>query len=931
MHRLKALASPTFWLPMIVVIVVTTSFALYYEHLKETRQSALDRTAIQALASASAQFSNIVDNATTVLVRTASAPPHQTFLAADDSLLKVSPEACSAVSSHDDVRLTPDGQSLTYGTANRCLTIPLETTLTPLVDSLSHRLFDDVVITNSDGMVLYQTHVTGLLLSSLSYAAAQAVAKGGSSTVTGAALQATSQQVAPAASAPAYIGSIMLASVALGTQSYRVYGVPIPIRVLPSSVSGDLDKTALESRNLYAYGLITAASYQDRTRPIPDAVIGGLTLLMLLVLVGTWPLLKFLTMRAPDRISRMTGLYFPLTLIATVILFIMLVLHIRFVFSDPSIDQHLVDLSDTIDRHFAKELQRSLTVLKHAGTGSLGQPILSTFTVDDSLPCTYKQAVLPQYQNLGVLKFPVPQFGLYPYFVRVYGFDRAGFEQMQWSIYDTLNTTMRVCDRPYFREIQSDDVWLLGKPPYGSGAAISAFRVDPLYSQQTGQYFAVIAQSPSREGWAGAPGWLNTIMMVTSLLSLNKPVLPADYGFAVIDHDGRTLFSSDASENGRTSFYDDLDDSEDVRAAIATKRRIHIDLTYQGLPTRTFVSPFSSLSECPWTLITYSTTPMMSDKRVERMLLFAALTVGYYFLIVAPCILIMWLLPRDVGAHLWPCASKKGIYLQLAFAFSVITSVLYSFLFRLPSLWLLIFSCFTTMLCTGMSIIALSRSRKWGRRIARSFLLGASIALALEVGVLYHAGSYLSVKWVLLNTPRPQLIISAGLVLIALAITTTTSPRVARRFGKIKVIGPLTAYTLAAGSFMLIVAALPTLAMFKLAYDHFEVKSVIRDEWLAAESLDHRSANIRKFYKDVSFGEFYAALRRIRGALRHRADLHRNLRHGVQSGQADGDAGRRADEYRPLSPDAPGLRYYARNQLQHRKSHHRRGPRRPAR
>ena len=237
------------------------------------------------------------------------------------------------------------------------------------------------------------------------------------------------------------------------------------------------------------------------------------------------------------------------------------------------------------------------------------------------------------------------------------------------------------------------------------------------------------------------------------------------------------------------------------------------------------------------------------------MLLFAALTVGYYFLIVAPCILIMWLLPRDVGAHLWPCASKKGIYLQLAFAFSVITSVLYSFLFRLPSLWLLIFSCFTTMLCTGMSIIALSRSRKWGRRIARSFLLGASIALALEVGVLYHAGSYLSVKWVLLNTPRPQLIISAGLVLIALAITTTTSPRVARRFGKIKVIGPLTAYTLAAGSFMLIVAALPTLAMFKLAYDHFEVKSVIRDEWLAAESLDHRSANIRKFYKDVSFGD----------------------------------------------------------------------------
>src|SRR5262249_12274882 len=222
------------------------------------------------------------------------------------------------------------------------------------------------------------------------------------------------------------------------------------------------------------------------------------------------------------------------------------------------------------------------------------------------------------------------------------------------------------------------------------------------YSKLSGEYLAVIAGPPPPDASAG-PETPRVLTMVTPLLSLNHPVLPPDYGFAVIDESGKVLFHSEAAKNGRENFFDETSDASGLRAAVTARRQAALSLNYSGFRHRMFVSPLASVEHSPWYLITFSNLSTARSDLVDRLVLFSALVLIYLALIIVPCALIlMWLRPNRL-VWIWPTPDKRGCYNHLILTFLVVLPLFYALVFR-SSAWQLL--GFTVLIPVASALLA---------------------------------------------------------------------------------------------------------------------------------------------------------------------------------------------------------------------------------
>src|SRR5262249_30605964 len=154
-----------------------------------------------------------------------------------------------------------------------------------------------------------------------------------------------------------------------------------------------------------------------------------------------------------------------------------------------------------------------------------------------------------------------------------------------WEVASQPTSPTNVSDRAYFRETVKGNLWQFA----GSGSP-TRFRVDPIFSRNTGEYRAVIStklvNSPLCKDVE-----LSVLSMVTPLLSLSEPVMPPDYGFALVDSSGGVLFHSTATKNGHENFFNELDDARDLEVAILADREKNLSARYGGFDTRLRATP----------------------------------------------------------------------------------------------------------------------------------------------------------------------------------------------------------------------------------------------------------------------------------------------------------------------------------------------------
>ncbi|HEX6821022.1 MAG TPA: hypothetical protein VF123_03110 [Candidatus Sulfotelmatobacter sp.] len=506
----------------------------------------------------------------------------------------------------------------------------------------------------------------------------------------------------------------------------------------------------------------------------------------------------------------------------------LLVIHLKYGFSDPKTKANMADLAKAIDANVGAELKEILAVMESMGGSSKVREAPYHDHVGDQ-PCTDASDGTNPSTQTNLLSALGIELVRYPYFRRVYVYDGQGFEQVRWSVDAKAPPSLRVCDRPYFQGVQRNDLWYLTDV----GLSGPRFRVDPIYSKSTGEYLAAIAQ-PYKIVKAPSSSNTGVLLLVSSMLSLINPVLPPDYGFAVIDESGKVLFHSDATRNGRENFFDELSDSRELRATISVKRRRWLTQTYLGHESALFVTPFTSIQGCPWSLLIFSSRDVLGEKALEQTVLTIMLSAMYLILLMG----IAWLLSHLFSCRnlLWPSAKMRGAYCQIALCVTLMVLLSFVLFFESSPKEILCFALFVPA-CTIVVCLLRMANRLLAIQWIAGLLGGLTLAKLLFVkcvrGLDVSQSPYLALLFICLA------LFGIGVKSLAMPFERWRRPAVS------------TGYSLACFTVMVLVAGTPCIGFFRFAYDYNENLDARRKQVLTLVALSRREQRVIQQYFQV--------------------------------------------------------------------------------
>ncbi len=814
---------PTFVFPAIAVGLLALAFLYYYFPARIRREEALNHQAFRQLGTVADLIQNAVSNYGTVLERWAKANSTNDLEGFTDQvpdLHYVAVTTDTAENLRVGTHSEPGHVLLWFQYGRHGADIPLETVVQRYIQGDPEETFDEFLVADGSGAVLFQTRRTGLHLRNLSALPGAPRAAGGGD-----------KQPSPDKPAAAAQQASDVVKVSLGGSDYRLYSSPAPIRVRRADTTPALD--------LVLYGLVSETSVHSRALVTPGSLQITIGLMVALVICIAWPLLKFRTMRASERVPRGAGLYFFVTSIITIVLLMILTIHLWYRVADFDHTQEKLErLAEAIDNNVTREARQALDALSQAmasdhfrkAAGNL-QANSTACGVEPKSPYTITE------QAGDVLKrrdFPVAG---YPYFDQMFWADGNGFQQIKWTVRSHPTPATRLCQYPFFTETLEGHLWYFED----GGPAQSRFRIDPLYSPNTGEYQAVISQPyVQREDLPGRP--LAMTAMVTQMLSLIHPVAPPDYGFAMVDESGTVLFHSTAERNGREQLFDEVDNDPAVRAAVYARTGGHLITNYHGAPHRFFVRPLRSIQGCPWTLAAFRDLRPLSALQLERTILFLVLSVGYLLLVgLFAAIFIRF---QDYPLKwLWPQASMNALYVHTALSLIILAALLYVVVIRAPLL-----VSFLSAVTAPVVAIRVIAWKLQGRALRIRWL--AYILLAAVVGVVA-----LSIAWMrdLRWWQVGPLLLGACLALQFCASRWVTAWIAKnRRTGEARSLPDFSSsYTAMALSLLLLVPALPCVSFFRIAYDYHENIFTRQAQLQTMAALEDRVERVRRAYRQV--------------------------------------------------------------------------------
>jgi hypothetical protein len=794
------LNSPVVLYPMLALLVLAGGALIYFLPWVSSREASLDDTALRALAAVGDQLSRRMASMAQVLgaLRRTDSPPKD-YLRAQASSFQ-SDGSCQKPADAALVSLLvverTDGRRFQLSTKKNCLSATVESVLGPLVPPQG--IFEDIVLADARGVALYQTALTGLRISDIS-----------------ALLELTPGTTAPKAPAPARAQSWGVASVQqvrIGETDYRLYSMPLLLAGLADSEGG--------RSTLILAGLIKKNQFQSLALAQSGTVFIWVVLLVLLVLFASWPLLKFTRMGRTERVKRWSGLMLLASILASTGLATLLILHGSYL-SDPREREQtaarLQSIAKQINENVASELRAALRALAAAEEAKVfgAAPLEHQNGADPDLRPSARPSVLNE--------FPV-FFGTYPYFEDMFWADAYGNQRVKWTTHSIVTPQTNLASYPFFRETIHGNLWAFERSCKEEAPcewARSRFRVDPLYSPNSGEYVAVVSRrfDPPR----GSHAELATASISTRLATLIEPLLPPEYGFAIIDHEGTILFHSMPGPNIERNFFLDCKDPEVVRGA-ANSRTVHnLRMEYQGESDDFYITPVSALQDCPWTLIVFRGTSGLAAKHIERMLLFFVLVLIYGTAASLVGVAVSLLLPHYPPRWLWPEAARKGEYLQLALCLALIYLAAISLDFEGD--WrVAVMASFGTGL-GGFGVV-------WFRLQGLDRPLGA-ISFLLGIAAVWFA--------------------SVPLAAMAISTYALRSRRIRGFLKRLTVHGfePSDWYTLGGVALVFVSGVLPCIGFFKVADDFENAKFLMRDELLTLGALELRAHHLREHYSSI--------------------------------------------------------------------------------
>lgn len=835
------LFQPTFAFPMISVGVLAVAFLVYYFPVTAQQEASLNRRAFRSLAAVSDSIQIRVGALTRAFGQAVKAVEGKTDESVDAYLkvqapdFELRPSRSTDACVPEEVTFGPRLQDARHYLEFRCggwrARVALEGIVGTYLRGTPEQIFDDVVLLDDQGSVLYQSIRTGSRISRLPQPKPAAG--------TGGALDGGNPPSDTAARPPAFAESSQsssLVAVDIAGEPFKLYLVPIALEL----AAGDATEGA-SGRNLILGGLMRVSRFRADSMAVPGTALVSVILLVLIVIAATWPLLKFTSMRATERIPRRSALYFFASTLATIILVCVLAIHLQYIFDLGTTDDKLKTLGGAIEQHFDDEVRQALAVMDSATNSGKFASTLSGYggqTPCESVILSSRTRTVFSESNL--LTQPKLRLMEYPYFDRVFWSDNFGHQHIKWDASALPTQPTFVGDRPYFVETAGGNLWQFADRPAGA-----RFRVDSLFSRNTGEYTAVISQKVSDTKLC-KDGALSVISMVTPLLSLIDPVLPPDYGFAVVDDRGAVLFHSTASKNGRENFLDEVEDAGELRAALFAGQGSVLTARYLGFSHRLSVTRLLSIQPSPWSLVVFHNLSEGAAEGVVRSVLFSLLALLYFAVIVLGLVVMFVPSSGRPPTWIWPRGKSRGAYLQLTLTITGFALLSYLLVFETTSLATTLATAFAVpvfaMAVSALKLRPKGRTVRVGRVVMDRALMIAAVAPAVT-GVLLVIGPRT-------GSPLQQLLICEAFAVLVLLLS-LPSELVSTYFARVYVPSLASSVAVLWASMLILAGMLPCVAFFKVSYHYHDNLSVKRQQLQTVSALAERETRVRAHYARV--------------------------------------------------------------------------------
>jgi len=440
---------------------------------------------------------------------------------------------------------------------------------------------------------------------------------------------------------------------------YRLFFQPVVLELPALQAEESQEPIHWVAGGFVARGRLLSASFTSS----PILLFSLLAIFPLGVLA--WPFLKLWLVSSRQRLTRLDVGFLVLSTLLGCFLITLMILDVAFWYQMRArVDDQLAGLAEKLEYRFQKELDQATSQLQ---------------SLNDNL-CQFQELGPAQEKHEGYLCTSYQcgslELSEYPVLHSAFWVDDRGRQKIKIAFREHSKRKSSVVDRDYFRcAIGEANPYVVPVPPkreteesVKENEGENKLCLESVISNTGGNDQAILAvpdlSSPKEcadsEHAIVGNGKLRPIL-ATRLASLTQAVLPATYGFAVVEANqprkARVLFHSDT----RRILSEDLLKASDEDALLAsmldTRREGSLALRYWGQRHRAHVLPLKGL---PWALVTFRTTQDLRMRNLE--LLYDVANPAVLFFLV---LLILLLLGRSGPIFrnaLWPDPRKNRIY-----------------------------------------------------------------------------------------------------------------------------------------------------------------------------------------------------------------------------------------------------------------------------
>lgn len=745
-----------------------------------------------------------------------------------------------------------------------CARAPISTLLTNVLEKESDEPpsfdgtgFDAMFIADADGIVLYQGGASELRLNRIAPQKTSAPDSASSkSTSASAKEKAAHAPAAPVTDVTGMLRATDVSDFSTSGASYKLFTRPIRLP-LPFRRFG---VAPVPDTEWILGGFVRQGRFNDETRTLPPALVSAIPLLVLLVVL-TWPALKLWSIDARERVRAIDVHLLAICATSAVAL---TTLGAAYLYArqqtEARVDADLIALSGSLTSNVLAELRDAnenvQTFVEQAGVvrkvkASLENASTRTSDTTSRAPTRKSEPTPGPSPDLkeSLLLDAGSKFQERPYFDMLVWADVSGQQRAKWTTHKSTTPLINIKQFQPFRFTMEE---ALDELRFDDRAVPLALSV--VFSPNTRQAIPIVSEriydSKSTPG-AHAIAYAATVPHLRSVI---QPILPLGYGFAILRPDGRVLLHSDSSRNARENFYQECEPSLPVKASVDVAQADNFDVRYQGRPHRMRVTPLANLR---LSLAVFHDETLVGAAEAEMLLSSLVVLLGCILLYLATIALgiLLW---RDQSPQwMWPDANGVPQYGRGILACAVLAVVVVWFVLTERGLPMVAASILAAAAGEAYVLFDLSDEEvpTSRRRVALAVML---LSLILLVTAASETG----------DARTSAVVVVAVVVLLLLVVAAILGPRAwtsGSRDRRALVWGYCGLWV----AMIVLVAVLPSLAIFKDAYDHGMETLARAGQVQLADDLAKRGERLARRYRDVSAKENF-----LRDAVAYPRDVY---------------------------------------------------------